>query len=169
MAEPLAAGEIQVEDVIEIGGQPGVRFVVLGRRPLPPRPGETERQLALQVEPVGGGARQTLRGDEGQTVYLVTPGAVRRGRQVVAGLVSAWRAARLALAATEAAEHPDVTDVLGRTWTWWKGDLYRHDSMAWPLVLVTSDLMRWPKPELLDNPNYQWCDTCRAELEARRG
>jgi hypothetical protein len=31
---------------------------------------------------------------------------------------------------------PDVTDKFGRVWTWWKGDLYRHCSMAWTLDMI---------------------------------
>lgn len=45
--------------------------------------------------------------------------------QGVSDLLVQWRAARAELAALEAAEHPDITDVHGRVWTWWKGDLYR--------------------------------------------
>lgn len=84
-------------------------------------------------------------------------------------LINAWQALRKALAETEAAEHPDVTDALGRVWVWKSGDVYVHDSMAWPLVMVASPLVGWPAPGLLDNPNYRWCPACRAGMEARRG
>jgi hypothetical protein len=50
----------------------------------------------------------------------------------VSDMVTEWRALRLVLAELEAAEHPDVTDVQGRVWTWWKGDLFRHEGKAWP-------------------------------------
>lgn len=43
----------------------------------------------------------------------------------VARLISEWQTARAELAALEHAEHPNIVDVKGRVWTWWKGDLYR--------------------------------------------
>lgn len=76
-------------------------------------------------------------------------------------MINDWHAARRALRAAEAAEHPDRTDILGRTWTWISGDLYRHDGMAWPLASVVSERVHWPRPDLIDHPGYSWCGTCR--------
>jgi hypothetical protein len=73
-----------------------------------------------------------------------------------------WRAIRAELAALERAEHPDITDRHGRVWSWWKGDLYRHDdTLAVPADLVAD----WglPGARLADNPNYAGlCDICRS-------
>lgn len=82
-------------------------------------------------------------------------------------LITEWQALHRALRGERAAEHPDVTDALGRVWVWKSGDLYGHDSMAWPLAMVASDLVGWPSPLLLDNPNYRWCAACRQAMEAR--
>jgi len=76
-------------------------------------------------------------------------------------LIDEWFAARAAIHATEKAEHPDVTDALGRVWVWSQGDLYRHDSMCWPLAATTNPNIGWPHRAVLDNPNYQWCETCK--------
>lgn len=84
----------------------------------------------------------------------------------VAQLIADWQATRKALRAAEEAEHPDVVDALGRAWQWVSGDLYRHDSMAKPLVLVTHPDVNWPTVACYANPNYQWCDTCKAMGEA---
>lgn len=81
-------------------------------------------------------------------------------------LINQWRALHVALRAERAAEHPDVTDALGRVWVWKSGDVYVHDSMAWPLAMVTGPV-GWPAPLLLDNPNYRWCPACLAGMEAR--
>lgn len=80
-------------------------------------------------------------------------------------LINEWQTRRAGLRATEAAEHPDVTDALGRVWVWRSGDLYGHDSMAWPLAMVASSLVGWPAATLLDNPNYRWCPACRQAME----
>jgi hypothetical protein len=40
-------------------------------------------------------------------------------------LLSDWQTARAKLAELERLEHPDIVDVNGRIWTWWKGTLYR--------------------------------------------
>ena len=57
---------------------------------------------------------------------------------------------------------PDVVDHLGRTWVWSQGDLYTHDSMTWPLSLIRHTDISWPSAAALRNPNYRWCDTCKA-------
>lgn len=76
-------------------------------------------------------------------------------------LIADWNAARALIRRNEEAAHPDVVDVLGRTWTWKDGDLYRHDSMCWPLSMVTDPRVGWPSRNALDNPNYQWCEICK--------
>jgi hypothetical protein len=85
--------------------------------------------------------------------------SVKRG--IAAPLVDGWLEARRALREAEQAEHPDVTDALGRVWTWMDGDIYTHDGMAWPLDHITHPGIGWPTAAALDNPNYQWCATCR--------
>lgn len=45
-------------------------------------------------------------------------------RNPVPGLIAEWQRLRAEIRALEKAEHPDITDVDGRVWTWWKGDLY---------------------------------------------
>ncbi len=82
----------------------------------------------------------------------------------VPAMVDRWRELRAELAAIEQAEHPDQTDEFGRVWTWWKGDLYRHDdTLAVPLDMIS--LLDLPRAGLAeDNPNYsKLCQTCRRE------
>jgi hypothetical protein len=79
-------------------------------------------------------------------------------------LLADWHATRAELAAIERAEHPDVVDRHGRVWTWWKGDLYRHDdTLAFPLEMIQAARFGLPGPRLADNPNYRrLCETCRS-------
>lgn len=84
------------------------------------------------------------------------------GRGVAAGLVDALRQARRELRDAEVAEHPNLTDALGRVWTWKSNDLYVHDSMAWTSASILHPNIGWPTQVALANPNYQWCATCRA-------
>jgi hypothetical protein len=79
-------------------------------------------------------------------------------------LITEWQAMRIVLRELEEAEHAPITDRLGRVWTWWKGDLYRHDSMATPECFLNDPRYppQWPCASLWDNPNYRWCDYCRA-------
>lgn len=88
-------------------------------------------------------------------------------RNPIGPMLDEWQQLRAALRAAERAEHPDVTDQLGRVWVWKDGDIYLHDGMAWPLVFI-QQRTAWPNPVLLDNPNYHWCDACRAGMEASR-
>lgn len=81
--------------------------------------------------------------------------------RTVAALIVRWQEARRSLRALEQAEHPDVTDALGRIWTWLDGDLYRHDDMALPLTSITDEAIRRPTQRALANPNYWWCSICR--------
>jgi len=64
----------------------------------------------------------------------------------------------------EVAEHPDITDRWGRTWTWWEGDLYKHDdTLCFPLHFITSTEhpVGLPSAKLADNPGYvDLCSTC---------
>ena len=90
------------------------------------------------------------------------------GHDRVSDMIDEWMALRLEMKRSERAEHPPVTDVLGREWTWVDRDLYRHDGMAWPLSFITADSKSWPSPALLDNPNYGWCEHCRTAMEAIR-
>lgn len=84
---------------------------------------------------------------------------------VISGMMDRWRELRAELAAIEQAEHPDVTDRHGRTWVWWKGDLYRHDGhLAFPLEMIVHPRFGLPAPRLADNPNYpNLCETCRGQ------
>jgi hypothetical protein len=86
-------------------------------------------------------------------------------RGPVAALIDDWQEARKALRAIEEAEHPDITDVLGRVWKWWKGDLYVHDKMGWPKSLITQPDLRRPIKAALDNPNYRWCAICKGDAD----
>lgn len=85
--------------------------------------------------------------------------------EAVAGLLSEWQAARAQLAGIERAEHPDITDHLGRVWTWrGRGDLYRHCGIAAPAAMI--DQFGLPSRAVLDNPNYgELCDVCLAGRE----
>lgn len=80
--------------------------------------------------------------------------------QAVADLITKWQNARAELAAIERAEHPDITDHLGRVWTWFgRGDTYRHCGNAAPSYMI-NDFGR-PSQRVLDNPNYgELCDIC---------
>lgn len=51
-------------------------------------------------------------------------------------LVPVWLRLREEIALLDAVEHPDLTDGQGRRWTWWKGDLYRHEGRALPFELL---------------------------------
>lgn len=88
-----------------------------------------------------------------------------------AGAVNAtldeWERLRKELRAIEEAEHPPITDVLGRQWTWKDGDLYVHDGMAWPREFVERAEMELPSQAALENPNYRWCPICRGESPRR--
>jgi hypothetical protein len=84
-------------------------------------------------------------------------------RNAVGALIDEWLAGREALREIERAEHPDITDTLGRVWVWWKGDLYTHDGMAWPQEFVAKSNVSRPSQHALDNPNYQWCASCKRE------
>jgi hypothetical protein len=73
--------------------------------------------------------------------------------QTVTGLLAEWQVARAVLADLERAEHPDVTDRLGRVWVWrGRGDLYRHCGTAAPLGMI--DMFGVPRDSVLRNPNY---------------
>lgn len=80
---------------------------------------------------------------------------------VIAGMIDEWQSLRAEIAAMERAEHPDVTDALGRTWQWKSGDIYTHDGMAWPLIFIQDPNVGLPKSVALDNPNYSWCEICK--------
>lgn len=73
-------------------------------------------------------------------------------------MIAEWQLARRALADIDRAEHPDVTDKFGRTWTWWKGELYRHCGNAAPEDMISH--FELPTQRALDNPNYSLCDIC---------
>lgn len=91
-----------------------------------------------------------------------------RGRAVVGAMVDEWQSLRAEIRALEELEHPSITDVLGREWTWWQGDLYRHDSMATPVYMIGTDRSRpgrWPCASLPANPNYRWCAYCLAHRD----
>lgn len=76
----------------------------------------------------------------------------------IGNLLGQWQNARAELHELERAGHPDVTDRLGRVWTWWKGDLYRHCGNAAPKDMIGD--FGLPTQAALDNPNYELCDTC---------
>ncbi|MFD8577350.1 hypothetical protein ACFV1H_18705 [Streptomyces virginiae] len=60
--------------------------------------------------------------------------------------------------------HPDITDHHGRVWTWWKGDLYRHCTLAWPRSHVEDRRHGLPDPKLRNWPNYRLCEICMPPL-----
>ncbi|MGW6789973.1 hypothetical protein [Streptomyces chartreusis] len=77
----------------------------------------------------------------------------------VANLIAEWQNARAQLAAIERAEHPDVVDRHGRTWTWVSKDLYRHCGNAAPADMIND--FGLPSQKVLDNPNYgELCEIC---------
>jgi hypothetical protein len=79
-------------------------------------------------------------------------------------LLAEWQALRTIIAEMDVAEHPDITDALGRVWTWipgGSGNLYGHDGMAWPREDVEDPGIGLPTPAVLENPNYHWCRLCR--------
>lgn len=83
-------------------------------------------------------------------------------------MIDNWQAARAELAAIERAEHPDITDHHGRVWTWWKGDLYRHCSLAWTRGMVLDGRHGLPTEKARSNPNYHLCAVCRGGEQAAR-
>ncbi len=87
-----------------------------------------------------------------------------RGFPRIAALIDEWQAVRAQLAEIERAEHPDIVDEYGRTWTWrGRGDLYVHHGFAFPERMVRAGVGR-PSKVLLDNPNYDLCDICKGIL-----
>jgi len=83
----------------------------------------------------------------------------------VAELLDRWRTVRAELRAIEQDGHPDLVDKFGRTWTWRAGDLYSHDSMAWPRATFEDGAYRLPTPAALANPNYDFCPICRGQAQ----
>lgn len=75
-------------------------------------------------------------------------------------MIDAWMSIRAELHALEKAEHPDVTDRFGRVWTWWKGDLYGHCSMAWTQDMITAESIGLPTIHYTG-----MCDICCAGHE----
>lgn len=90
---------------------------------------------------------------------------MRHAANPVAGLVGRWLTTRAELHAFERAERPDVTDLFGRVWTWWKGDLYRHCHNAAPKHMI--ETFGLPTQALLDNPAYELCAICLDGRERR--
>ncbi|MFB8401126.1 hypothetical protein [Streptomyces sp. NPDC055912] len=78
----------------------------------------------------------------------------------VVDLIDEWQRLRSEIAEMERADHPDITDRHGRVWTWWKGTLYRHCSLAFPQSFVEDERLGLPNPKLRDNPNYTLCQIC---------
>lgn len=78
--------------------------------------------------------------------------------KTVGNLIADWQAARTALADIERAEHPDIVDRHGRTWTWKARDLYRHCGTAAPADMIGQ--FGLPTQRALDNPNYDLCAIC---------
>lgn len=79
--------------------------------------------------------------------------------EAVATLIANWQDARAGLAELERAEHPDIVDRFGRTWTWvGRSDTYRHCGTACPVDMI--DDFGLPTQRALDNPNYELCGTC---------
>lgn len=77
----------------------------------------------------------------------------------VSALIGRWTSARAELAAIERAEHPDIVDQHGRTWTWFgRSDTYRHCGTACPVDMI--DAFGLPSQRALDNPNYVLCGIC---------
>jgi hypothetical protein len=102
---------------------------------------------------------------------------IAEGRRVASVFVTEWQALRTVIAEMEVAEHPDITDSLGRVWTWIPGGardrdgndtstLCGHDGMAWPREHVEQPGIGWPRADVLGNPNYRWCELCRAGATA---
>jgi hypothetical protein len=105
---------------------------------------------------------------------------IAQAQQAVSNLITEWLALRIVIAEMEVAEHPPITDALGRTWTWQPGGprdrqgndrstLYGHDGMAWPREWVEHPGIGWPRADALDNPNSRWCELCRAGATAAAG
>lgn len=77
----------------------------------------------------------------------------------VSALVADWKAARTALADLERADHLDIVDRFGRTWTWTgRSDTYRHCGNAAPAHMIGD--FGLPTQTALDNPNYDLCVVC---------
>lgn len=82
--------------------------------------------------------------------------------ETIAALIGQWHDALRGLRRIEEAEHPDITDALGRVWVWKDGDVYVHDGMAWPREHIERQTVSLPTRAALDNPNYRWCEICTA-------
>ena len=61
---------------------------------------------------------------------------------------------------------PDIIDVHGRTWSWWKGSLWRHDQLAWTRYMIMREDVVLPSQTLRDNPNYDLCSICTQDWTA---
>lgn len=75
-------------------------------------------------------------------------------------IISKWMDACAQLAEMDRAEHADISDHYGRVWAWWKGEMYRHCAMAWPLEFILDRSHGLPNERVLNNPNYRLCATC---------
>ena len=75
-------------------------------------------------------------------------------------MIAEWQSLRDELTQIEAAEHPAIVDGFGRTWIWWKGELYRHCGMAWTAGMIRSP-HGLPSESVRSNPNYSLCEICR--------
>ncbi|MFJ4828478.1 hypothetical protein ACIP79_00845 [Streptomyces sp. NPDC088747] len=73
-------------------------------------------------------------------------------------LIIEWQTTRTVVAEVERAEHPDIVDRHGRTWTWVSKDLYRHCGNAAPVWMIND--FGLPTQAALDNPNYDLCEIC---------
>lgn len=85
----------------------------------------------------------------------------------IGNAIHRWMELRVELAAVERAEHPDIVDRHGRTWTWaGSSDLYRHCGMCWTASMVRDPRNGLPKESVISNPNYDLCDICTGKREA---
>lgn len=78
-------------------------------------------------------------------------------------MIAEWQALRSEISEAERAEHPDVVDHHGRSWSWIAGDLYQHCGMAWPLHSIQNPRHGLPSESVRNNPNYDLCDICKGE------
>lgn len=76
----------------------------------------------------------------------------------VTRVLGEWHALRVVLRELERAEHPDIIDGYGRTWTWKDNNLYVHCGTAAPADTI--DQFGLPTQKALDNQNYKLCSAC---------
>lgn len=81
---------------------------------------------------------------------------------VTTGLLKEWLTVRAEIAELDRQMHPDITDEMGRVWTWrWDdsyGSHYKHCGRLVPAEMIPQ--MGTATEAMLGNQNYDLCEVC---------